>query len=58
MQLIAVMASLPKANLHHYFPTKEALCCRVVENIFRNRFQAADIFEPHGVPIEGIGVET
>ena len=29
MQLIADLAGLPKANLHYYFPTKEALYRRV-----------------------------
>ena len=33
MQLIADMAGLPKANLHYYFPTKEALYRRVVQDI-------------------------
>ncbi|MGR3812872.1 MAG: TetR/AcrR family transcriptional regulator, partial [Cognatishimia activa] len=35
MQLIADLAGLPKANLHYYFPTKEALYRQVVENIFQ-----------------------
>ena len=35
MQLIADMAGLPKANLHYYFPTKEALYRQVVQNIFQ-----------------------
>jgi TetR/AcrR family transcriptional regulator len=55
MQLIADVAQLPKANLHYYFPTKEALYRRVVQNIFQNWLQAADIFDSAGGPAEGIG---
>lgn len=55
MQLIADMAGLPKANLHYYFPTKEALYRRVVENIFNVWLTAADSFESASGPAEGIG---
>jgi TetR/AcrR family transcriptional regulator len=55
MQLIADMAGLPKANLHYYFPTKEALYRRVVENIFNIWLTAADSFETASGPAEGIG---
>ncbi|MFB0941634.1 MAG: TetR family transcriptional regulator, partial [Paracoccaceae bacterium] len=44
MQLIADVAGLPKANLHYYFPTKEALYRRVVQDIFQVWLKAADIF--------------
>lgn len=55
MQLIADMAGLPKANLHYYFPTKEALYRQVVENIFQIWLQAADVFDKADGPAEGIG---
>ncbi|MYM56740.1 TetR/AcrR family transcriptional regulator [Thalassovita mangrovi] len=55
MQLIADMAGLPKANLHYYFPTKEALYRQVVENIFQFWLQAADVFDQADGPAEGIG---
>jgi len=55
MQLIADLAGLPKANLHYYFPTKEALYRRVVQDIFHVWLQAADIFDDAPGPIEGIG---
>ena len=54
MQLIADMAGLPKANLHYYFPTKEALYRRVVENIFEIWLQAASVFDAAEGPAEGI----
>ena len=55
MQLIADLAGLPKANLHYYFPTKEALYREVVQNIFQVWLQAADIFDEAAGPAEGIG---
>lgn len=55
MQLIADMAGLPKANLHYYFETKEALYRRVVERIFNIWLQAADVFDEAAGPAEGIG---
>ncbi len=55
MQLIADMADLPKANLHYYFPTKEALYRQVVENIFQIWLRAADVFDSAKGPAEGIG---
>lgn len=55
MQLIADMAGLPKANLHYYFPTKEALYRQVVHNIFQIWLQAADVFDAASGPAEGIG---
>lgn len=55
MQLIADLAGLPKANLHYYFPTKEALYRQVVENIFNIWLTAADSFESATGPAEGIG---
>ncbi len=55
MQLIADMAGLPKANLHYYFPTKEALYRRVVRNIFEIWLDAASSFDGAAGPVEGIG---
>ncbi|MBC7146532.1 MAG: TetR family transcriptional regulator C-terminal domain-containing protein [Thioclava marina] len=55
MQLIADMAGLPKANLHYYFETKEALYRRVVERIFNIWLEAADVFDAAAGPAEGIG---
>lgn len=54
MQLIADMSGLPKANLHYYFPTKESLYRRVVQNIFQIWLQAADVFDAADGPEEGI----
>ena len=54
MQLIADMAGLPKANLHYYFPTKEALYRQVVQNIFQIWLRAADVFDEAEGPAEGI----
>ncbi len=55
MQLIADLAGLPKANLHYYFPTKEALYRQVVQNIFQIWLQAADVFDAASGPAMGIG---
>ncbi|MGX0878123.1 TetR/AcrR family transcriptional regulator [Roseovarius sp. MBR-154] len=55
MQLIADLAGLPKANLHYYFATKEALYRQVVQNIFQDWLKAADIFDAASGPVEGIG---
>jgi TetR/AcrR family transcriptional regulator len=55
MQLIADVAGLPKANLHYYFPTKEALYRQVVQSIFQIWLQAADTFDQAEGPAEGIG---
>ena len=55
MQLIADMAGLPKANLHYYFPTKEELYRKVVQQIFEIWLHAADSFGDAPGPVEGIG---
>jgi TetR/AcrR family transcriptional regulator len=55
MQLIADMAGLPKANLHYYFPTKEDLYRRVVQQIFEIWLHAADSMDRAPGPVEGIG---
>ena len=55
IQLIADMAGLPKANLLYYFPTKEDLYRRVVQNIFEIWLQAAEAMDNAPGPVEGIG---
>lgn len=50
MQQIADRAHLPKANLHYYFATKEALYRRVVERIFRVWLEAAESFDDSDDP--------
>lgn len=55
MQLIADLAGLPKANLHYYFATKEALYRAVVERIFTVWLRAADAMDGAEGPAEGIG---
>lgn len=55
MQLIADLAGLPKANLHYYFPTKEALYRRVVQDIFEIWLNAAACFDNANGPASGIG---
>ena len=52
---IADLAGLPKANLHYYFPTKEALYRRVVSNIFEIWLEAAGDMEEAAGPAEGLG---
>ncbi|SNX73408.1 TetR family transcriptional regulator [Cereibacter ovatus] len=55
MQMIAATAGLPKADLHHDFPTKETLYRRVVQDIFKIWLHAADVFDKADCPAEGIG---
>jgi len=55
MQVIADLAGLPKANLHYYFPTKEALYRRVVQDIFEIWLEAASSFDAAPGPVDGIG---
>ncbi len=42
---IAKKAKLPKANLHYYFPTKEALYRKVIDRIFNIWLEAASAFD-------------
>lgn len=55
MQLIADLAGLPKANLHYYFTSKEALYRRVVERIFQIWLDAAAAMDDAPGPAQGIG---
>ncbi len=54
MQAIADAASLPKANLHYYFPTKQALYREVIERIFTIWLEAADSFDTSASPREAL----
>lgn len=54
MQMIADAAGLPKANLHYYFTSKEALYRQVVERIFNVWLEAADSFETSGSPAQAL----
>lgn len=51
---IAERAGLPKANLHYYFPTKEQLYRRTIDNIFTIWLQAADSFDESDDPAEAL----
>ena len=52
--MIADRAGIPKANLHYYFPTKEALYRRVVEHIFNIWLEAANSFDESDDPVEAL----
>ena len=52
--MIATRARIPKANLHYYFATKEALYRQVVENIFNIWLDAADSFDDCDEPVEAL----
>lgn len=51
---IAERAGIPKASLHYYFPTKEALYRRVVDSIFTIWLEAAASFDRCADPVEAI----
>lgn len=51
---IAALAGLPKANLHYYFGTKDALYRAVLTGILRLWLDAADGFRPTGDPAAAI----
>lgn len=55
MQAIADEAKLPKANLHYYFPTKQALYRQVVERIFNIWLDAAESFDTEAAPEDALG---
>ena len=52
--LIAERAGIPKANLHYYFPTKEALYRTVVERIFNIWLDAANSFDDCDDPADAL----
>ena len=47
---IARIAGLPKANLHYYFRTKNALYQRVLENIIARWVETSDPIQPEADP--------
>ncbi len=47
---IAERAGIPKANLHYYFPTKEELYRRVIDNIFNVWLEAANSLDDSDDP--------
>ena len=51
---IAEAAGIPKANLHYYFPTKEALYRCVIEDIFKLWLAAAASFDDCDDPVEAL----
>ena len=51
---IAELAGIPKANLHYYFPTKEELYRRIIENIFNIWLEAAGSFDSYDDPVEAL----
>lgn len=52
--LIARRAGIPKANLHYYFPTKQALYRAIINNIFTIWLQAAETFDDCDDPGEAL----
>ena len=50
MQMIADDAAIPKANIHHYFFSKEKLYHHIVERIFMVWLRAAKSFETSNDP--------
>jgi TetR/AcrR family transcriptional regulator len=51
---IARRAGLPKANLHYYFATKEALYRRIIERVLTAWFAAAGSFDDADEPAEAL----
>lgn len=51
---IAELAGVPKASLHYYFPTKESLYRRVLEDICEAWMDAAAAFDEHDDPREAL----
>ena len=54
MAAIARRAGVPKANLHYYFPTKEALYRAVVERVLTAWLDAASSFDTSDDPREAL----
>lgn len=54
MSRLAATAGLPKANLHYYFGTKEALYRAVLENILTLWLDATDCIVPERDPAEAL----
>jgi TetR/AcrR family transcriptional regulator len=53
---IAKRADVPKANLHYYFGTKEALYRRVLENILQVWLGMGDSIRPEADPAQALAV--
>lgn len=53
--LIAARAGIPKANLHYYFATKDALYHTVIEKIFTIWLEAAETFDDCDDPADALG---
>jgi TetR/AcrR family transcriptional regulator len=51
---IARRAGLPKANLHYYFATKDALYRRIIERVLTAWFAAAGSFDESDEPAEAL----
>ncbi|MFM9844400.1 MAG: TetR family transcriptional regulator C-terminal domain-containing protein, partial [Dongiaceae bacterium] len=51
---IAQRAGLPKANLHYYFRTKEAIYRRVLENVLETWLGMGDSIQPGVDPTEAL----
>jgi TetR/AcrR family transcriptional regulator len=51
---IAARAGVPKANLHYYFPTKEALYRAVIERVLTAWLEAASSFDESDSPSEAL----
>jgi len=51
---IAEIAGIPKANLHYYFPTKEDLYRRVIDDIFNLWMEAAASFDRQEDPVPAL----
>ncbi len=51
---IAELADLPKANVHYYFGTKEALYKRVVSEILELWISQMDVFRPDNDPASAL----
>lgn len=52
--LIAKRAGIPKANLHYYYPTKEALYQTVINSIFTVWLHAAETFDDCDDPADAL----
>lgn len=54
MSALAAAAGLPKANLHYYFGTKEALYTTLLDNILALWLSATDGIHPEAEPAEAL----
>src|SRR5437660_2783609 len=54
MSMIAARVGSPKANIHYYFPTKEALYRAVIERVLTAWLDAALSFDASDDPVEAL----